>query len=125
MSNYIKELNELSFQEWFCNEFEIAELVEMVSVGPKSYPAFYHYADTSMLYERYTHEIWGLVGLLAQEYGGGSIVQALAQQDGGEDISDPEDFADWMVCQAAIYLSAQIAFQGGWEVYLEKTGEEK
>lgn len=125
MSNYIKELNELSFQEWFCNEFEIAELVEMVGVGPKSYPAFYHYADTSMLYERYTHEIWGLVGLLAQEYGRGSIIHALAEQAGSANICDPEDFADWMVCLAATYLSAQIAFQGGSEVYLEKTGEGK
>lgn len=110
MSNYIKELNEKSFYEWFQNEVVPDEeaIGDIIIHGVKvSHPAFYRYADTSMLYDRYTYDIWRLVNELAQSHYECTTIQMLGQLKEYEDVSDPEDLADCLVCLAATKLAME------------------
>lgn len=110
MSNYIKELNEKSFCEWFKNEVASDEdaISDIIVHSVKhAHRAFYRYADTSMLYERYSDEIWQIVNHYAQSLHNCTTVQLLGRDKGFQEISDPEELADCLVCLAATKLAME------------------
>lgn len=103
MDEYIKNINEPSFETWFLNNFgqetinRMAERSTEEVCGPMTY-----FANTNLLFDRFQDEIWRLATEYSFEYVGESILMTLA---GDRTISAPAAFVTTMVLAASDCLA--------------------
>lgn len=103
MDEYIKNINEPSFEAWFLNNFEQETINRMADRGTEEVcgPMTY-YANTSLLFERFQDDIWRLATEYSFAYVGESILMTLS---GDRTISSPATFTTAMVQAASNCLA--------------------
>lgn len=109
MGANINSINEATFREWFMNTFDMDDITEMIENGAADFGPFIYYSDTSMLYERFSQEIWDLA-MEAAELGCDDGVLKVPLQRGGA-VDTPEKFECAMVTIAAHGLACKLGFE--------------
>lgn len=109
MGANINSINEATFKEWFLNTFDLADILEMIKIGPEHFGPFIYYSDTSMLYERFSQEIWDLAMEIAVIGCDDGVIKIPLQHGGAVDT--PEKFESAMVLIAAHGLAYKLGLE--------------